>query len=226
MSKVHTLKYGVHHLLHACHFLPSVPVSLFCVHHKVPCSTSPRFQLYPVWMYEQYNTFGTLVGVGAACRDAKQVIRSAGLRCGNKQTYRFSVREPRRSGLRTLVITHFDIVLLTFHCWFRQTGMRPRTVLLLRRSLSAQSLRLMAVAYCGLALSDSLSASHTHTHTHPWEADSSLFSQEISGVLWKAKFHYLIHNSEWLVPGLCKLRCHEPKTVIFPNTTTPHSHIL
>jgi len=106
--------------------------------------------------------FGTLVGVGAACRDAEQALRSAGLRCGNKQTYSFSVREPRRSELRPFFITHFNTILLTFHGWFRQMGMRPRTVLLLRRSLSAQSLRLMAVAHCGLRLTNSLNVWHTH----------------------------------------------------------------
>jgi len=94
------------------------------------------------------------------------VLSSAGLRCGNKQTYRFNVSEPRRSGLRPFVIMHVNTILLTFGGWFRQMGMRPRTDLLVRRSPSAQSVRLIAVAHCGVRLSDSLNAWHTHAHTH------------------------------------------------------------
>ena len=139
----------------------------------------------------QQSVARTFVGVGAACRDAEQVLRSAGPRCGNKQTYRFNVREPRRSGLRPFVIMHFNTILLTFGGWLRQMGMSPRTVLLLRRSLSAQSVRLMAVAHCGSRLcnqfTECMARAHTHTHTHThthnlWEADSFSLSQEISGV--------------------------------------------
>jgi hypothetical protein len=83
-----------------CHFLPSVHVGSFClnpsaarVHHKDPCST---FHVFVRIMSEGTNVTtqrGAFVGVDAACRDAEQVLRSAGLRCGKKQTYRFSVRD-------------------------------------------------------------------------------------------------------------------------------------
>jgi len=98
-----------------------------------------------------------------------RVCGSVGLRCGNKQTYRFSVSERRRSGLRPFVIIQFNTILLTFGGLFLQMGMRPRTVRLLPRSLSAQSVRLIAVAHCGLRLTNSLNAWRTHTHTHIFE---------------------------------------------------------